>query len=288
MPPEHAFRLVDAHQRVPDLLPPALPGALTRQILAYLGCEPGTPTVRYLNRLMHAYIRRVPWESASRILRRHTTPDTDACPRWPEEFWEQTLSEGTGGTCFENNLAFFSLLSSLGYPGYLTINDMGEQRLCHTAVLISLQGHKHLADVAIPLLCSLPVRAGRITGRSTALYHYTVRPLRPDVYDIERSHHPKRNTYTLLDHPVPLEAYRAATQRDYEPGGYFLDRVIVVKIIDDRLVRFNSAELPYKIEMFGKTSRQETPLERESMARVIAGQFGMQEATIAEALTYVD
>src|SRR5512144_17491 len=116
--------------------------ALTDQILAYLSCPRKPPSVRYLNRLIRAYIRRVPWESASRIVKRHTTPETIRCPRWPEEFWMEALSKGTGGTCFENNLAFFTLLNTLGFHGYLTINDMLDKRACHTAIIISLQRQK--------------------------------------------------------------------------------------------------------------------------------------------------
>ena len=122
----------------------SLPSDLTSQILAYLGCERKPPSVRYLNQLIGAYIRRAPWESVSRIIKRHTTAQASECPRWPEEFWRETLSWGTGGTCFENNLAFFTLLAALGFTGYLTINDMLDQRACHTASIISLRERKYL------------------------------------------------------------------------------------------------------------------------------------------------
>jgi arylamine N-acetyltransferase len=124
---------------------------LISQILSYLGCRREKPTVRYLNRLIQAYIRRVPWESVSRIVKRHTTPKTELCPRWPAEFWQEALKYGTGGTCFENNLAFFTLLSNLGFDGYLTINDM-EQPDCHMASIIKVNGKK------IPGGCSYTYR----------------------------------------------------------------------------------------------------------------------------------
>jgi arylamine N-acetyltransferase len=40
---------------------------LTEKVLSYLECPRKAPTLRYLNRLIHAYIRRVPFESISRI-----------------------------------------------------------------------------------------------------------------------------------------------------------------------------------------------------------------------------
>jgi arylamine N-acetyltransferase len=259
--------------------------ALTSQILSYLGCERKNPSIRYLNRLIRAYIRRVPWESVSRIVKRHTTPETELCPRWPDEFWQESLKYGTGGTCFENNLAFFSLLIDLGFDGYLTINDM-EKTACHTASIITLTGQKYLVDVAIPIHCALPIYAERVSRRSNEFHHYTIRPNSNSRYSIERSHHPKREIFTLVDVPIPLEEYRVAVQMDYEAAGYFLDRVIIVKIIEDRLWRFSSTDTPYKLEGFDKTSKQEVLLVPKKLARSLAEYFGIAEDKVASALSY--
>jgi arylamine N-acetyltransferase len=258
---------------------------LTSQILSYLGCEREKPSIHYLNRLIQTYIRHVPWESISRIIKRHTTPETEQCPRWPDEFWQETLKYGTGGTCFENNLAFFTLLSDLGFMGYLTINDM-ETTACHTASVIMLNGQKYLADVAIPLHCALPIHADQITRRSNEFHHYTIRPNGHSRYVIERSHHPKRKIFTLVDVPIPLEDYCGAVQKDYEETGYFLDRVIVVKGIEGRLWRFSSADKPYKLEGFDRKSKREVVLESNVLAQSLAKHFKIAEDKIALALSY--
>jgi arylamine N-acetyltransferase len=260
---------------------------LTDRILAYLGCPRKRPSVRYLNRLIQAYIRRVPWESVSRIVKRHTTPETAKCPRWPQEFWTEALARGTGGTCFENNLAFFTLLTTLGFEGYLTSNDMLATRACHTASIIFLQGQKVLVDVAIPLHCALPIQRDKATKRSTRFHNYIVRPCGEGRFEIERSHHPKRNIFTLIDRPIPPAEYQAAVERDYEKTGFFLDRVILVKIIDDKLWRFSSAEKPDKLEALGKTSRQEKLLAPGEVSHLVAEQFGIAEDLVAAALSYV-
>lgn len=265
----------------------SFPPDLTAQILAYLGCSRKPPSVRYLNQLIQAYIRRVPWESVSRIVKRHTTPDTASCPRWPEEFWSEALSHGTGGTCFENNLAFFTLLTSLGFHGYMTVNDIPPNRSCHTAAIIFWQGQKYLVDVAIPLYCALPVHKNKTTKRATPFHHYIVRPAGEDVFEIERSHHPKRDIFTLLDTPIALDVYRSAVKRDYGKTGYFLDRVILVKIIGDKLWRFSSAERPYKLEAFDKTGKQEKLLAPENLSQLVAERFGIAEELVARALSYV-
>jgi arylamine N-acetyltransferase len=263
----------------------ALAPKLTSQILSYLGCTREEPSVYYLNQLIRAYIRHVPWESVSRIIKRSTTAETELCPRWPDEFWQETLEYGTGGTCFENNLAFFTLLNDLGFDGYLTINDM-ENPACHTASIITLHGKKYLADTTIPIPGALPIYTTQITRRSTEFHYYTIRPESNNRYAIERSHHPKRRAFTLVDVPVPLEEYRNAVQKDYEATGYFLDQVVIVKVIEDRLWCFNSEDIPSKLEVFDKTSKKEVMLETTTLAKSISEIFGIDEEKIALALLY--
>src|SRR5690348_9573200 len=95
-------------------------------ILAFLEVPSGPPDRALLDRLIAAYPARVPWESVSRIVRRARTERTEDCPRWPETFWQEAITLGMGGTCFESNCAFFALLQSLGFDGYLTVNDMNK------------------------------------------------------------------------------------------------------------------------------------------------------------------
>jgi arylamine N-acetyltransferase len=265
---------------------PPLSDTLADNILEFLGCPTGEPTVRRLNRLIHTYIRKVPWESVFRIVKRHTTAATAHCPRWPEEFWYDALTYGGGGTCFETNLAFFCLLRSLGYQGYLTINDMGDQRACHATIILIIQGRKYIVDGGIPIHRALPFDPNIVTRRYTAFHTYTVRPDGTNLYQVERSHHPKRNIYTLIDRPINDEAYQTAVEQDYEDTGYFLDRVIIVKVIDDKLWRFNSMEQPYTLEGFDRTGKQEFVLSPSTLVRCLAEHFSMPEERIAAALAW--
>lgn len=60
---------------------------LKKYILKSLGLPDEAPEPGYLNSLIRAYTRKVPWESVSRIIKRHKTIATVECPRWPGEFW---------------------------------------------------------------------------------------------------------------------------------------------------------------------------------------------------------
>ena len=71
--------------------------------------EPGSGFLEALFALFNA---KVPFESASKILRNAEIEDPDARPRTPEVFWSDHLEKGTGGTCFARVAAFDALLFS--------------------------------------------------------------------------------------------------------------------------------------------------------------------------------
>ncbi|MHB8646065.1 MAG: arylamine N-acetyltransferase [Thermomicrobiales bacterium] len=255
-----------------------LDAPLTQEVLAHLGVAAAAPSPALLDALVTAYTRVVPWESASRIARRAEMAETADCPRWPEEFWRQTFRQGTGGTCFESNYAFFSLLRALGYDGYLTINNMGAEVGCHTAIIILLDGARGLVDVGMPIYLPLPFGPQSAEPRRTPFHTYTVRPDGPDVYQVERAPHPNPNCFTLFDRPIPDATYRAALREDYEPTGYFNDRVIVTKVIGEEIWRFNGI-VPPLMESFVYGGRADQSLDRD-YAAAIEDRFGI-DATIA-------
>ena len=267
---------------------PALSDVFVQDILVYLGCLPKAPTLRYLNRLIHAYIRKVPWESVSRIVKRHATLETKDCPRWPAEFWEEAIQHGFGGTCFESSLAFYSLLMALGYEGYLTVNDMGDSRGCHAAIVILLDGQKYLVDITIPVHAAVRIDPQKAVRRSTTFLDYMIRPVSKNQYEVGRSHHPNRNAFTLIDTPVSLSDYQTIMEDDYqETTGRFLRSVVIVKFIDGKTQRFFSDHKPCKLESFNRTGKNETFIELETLAPALAGLFQIPEQKISAALTWI-
>jgi arylamine N-acetyltransferase len=231
---------------------------LTDEILRYLSVSDGRqPDLALLDDLVAAYVRHVPWESASRIakkarvMERTGAADEQLIARWPAEFWLGAIGRGTGGTCFESNYAFFALLTALGFSGYLTINNMDPTIGCHAAIVVTLDGHAWLTDVGLPLYVPLPLESVQVTERQSPFHRYTVRPSGSCTYRIERDQHPQTYCFTLIDQPVADSTYRKVLTGDYGPGGLFLDRVIVSKVIAGHICRFNSDEQPYVLERFG-------------------------------------
>lgn len=262
--------------------------SLTLNILQYLGCPPKDPTLRYLNQLIHAYIRTVPWESVSRIIKRHTTLETRDCPRLPAEFWGDAMRYGFGGTCFESSLAFYSLLTALGYEGYLTVNDMGETRGCHATIIIFIDGKKYLVDNTIPVHAAVRIDPQKTVRRQTPLFDYKLRPISENKYEVERSHRPSKNLFTLIDIPVNLPDYLAIVEDDYtETNGRFLKSVVMVKVVNEKAQRFFSDQLPYKMESFDRAGRMEKFIESEVLPHTLAEVFQLSEDGISAALSLI-
>jgi arylamine N-acetyltransferase len=261
---------------------------LATDILEYLDLPRRVPTLGFLNQLIHAYIRKVPWESVSRIIKRRVTSETRDCPRLPEEFWSNAMQYGFGGTCFESSLAFYSLLMALGYEGYLTVNDMGESRGCHAAIIILLHGQKFLVDITIPVHAAVRIDPQRIVRRRTLLFDYKIRPIAENKYEVERSYRPSKNLFTLIDIPISLSDYLAIVEDDYtEANGRFLKSVVMVKVVNEQGERFFSDQKPYKLESFDRAGRTEKLIEADVLPYTLAELFQIPEGSIQTALDWI-
>jgi hypothetical protein len=262
--------------------------AMTQKVLQYLGLPSHVKPNRHtLERLLHQYVRIVPWETVSRIVHRANTKHLDKCPVFGKKFWDNAMNYGTGGTCYESNYAFYTLLLQLGYEGYLTINNMGDNIGCHTAIVVLLEGEKLLVDVGLPIFSVLPIRKKEVSVVESEFFTYTVEKLRGNKYDIWRKPHPSANAFTLIDKPVDDETYRQATTNDYIPeSGLFLDKVVINKVIAGNLWRFNSRDLPLHMEKFIEDIRHDYALTHDH-AEQIAKKFKLDQAMVAQALEEV-
>jgi hypothetical protein len=256
-------------------------------VLDYLELNPkDAPDLPFLEELIGAYTRFVPWESATRIVRRARVNDDEMCPRWPNIFWEDAIEKGGGGTCFESNYAFYALLTKLGFTGYLTINNMGHSIGCHAAIIVQIDNDFWLTDVGLPVYIPLALHPGKKTVRTSRFHRYTATTKAPNVYDIDRDRHPNRNCYTLINTPVAAEQFRKAIVDDYGQNGLFLDRVIVSKVIGDHVWRFNSGEVPYQLERFkdGQKEVIDLPKDLRGAAQSVGRRFGIEEQIIFSGL----
>jgi arylamine N-acetyltransferase len=264
----------------------ALSPELTRDVLAFLQVDDARCCAGLLEKLISNYTRIVPWESATRIAKRARVSDTQRCPRWSDEFWLSAMRFGTGGTCFESNRAYFALLRSLGFEGYLTINNMRESVGCHTAIVIVLDGEKWLVDAGYPIDVPLRLDPNATTTRISPIHDYIAQPIEENIFEITRTRHPDPYIFTLIDKPIDDATYCDATTRDYGEGGLFLDRVVIRKTIDDAVHRFNSGRTLSVIEIFSNGVYAEKPI-LDDVAEALSKMFGIENEIVREALMRV-
>jgi len=262
---------------------PPLSADLTTAVLNHLNLTPAVPDHVFLDALLNAYVRTVPWESVFRIVRWGKTAVATDCPRWPANFWHETMEHGSGGSCFESNYAFFSLLLAVGFDGYLTINDMAETKACHTAIILLLDGQKWMVDAGFPIYAPIPINPDREVEQRSAFMRYTAVPEENGRYEIRRFPHPKSYGFTLIDQPVTDTAYRAAIINDYEPSGFFLDKVIIIKIMDEQLWRFDSTVIPFCFQLLMDGARVDEEIEGD-VETAVSQKFGMDKTAVGIAL----
>ena len=261
-----------------------------QRILRWLGLAGVTRDRLFLDALLSAYAQHVPWESASRIVRRADRASADDCAVRPRAFWEQAMKGGLGGTCFESNAALAALLSACGFECVLTINDRPPLAACHTALIVSLDGQRLVVDAGFPLYAAVPLPTG---SRPVAVHSrwgtFTAAPTGPGRFAISQLSHPRPLAFELVDRPVTPFAYEAATRADYGPTGLFLDRVILKKIVHGDMWRFATGSRPRVLERFHQGKRYVAPLpdDTDVAAAVLATHFAMDHGVVRRALELV-
>lgn len=276
--------MIAAMETVSDEIAP-LSAGLAQRVLRHFGLpDDPAPSLNTLRLLLERYTRTLPWESASRIVRRAAHTDAAGCMLLGAAFWESHFEQGAGGTCYESNYAFFALLRRIGFEGYLTLNDMGSAIDCHSAIVLRLDGQKLLVDVGFPLHAILPLPAGRKTTASSPFMRYTAKPLTESRCEIWRDVPRAQVVFQLKDVAVEQADYRATTLRDYRrDGGQFLNEVVIHKVVDEQLWRFNSDERPLRLQQFVTGQRRDHILGDDA-AGAVADKFGIARDVVAEAL----
>ncbi len=262
-----------------------LSSALSERILRHFGM-PDKPdaNLETLRQLLQRYTRTVPWESASRIVRRAQHDRPSDCVILGSDFWQSHFELGTGGTCYESNYALFGLLRRIGFEGYLTINDMGASIGCHSAIALLIGGSKYLVDAGLPVYAVLPLDAAKETNIGSEFLQYRVEPQGKNRYVIWRQPHPRSKAFLLVDEPVSDGDYRDIAIRDYrDDGGQFLNEIVINKVVDNQLWRFNSDEQPLRLQQFVNGERRDYALG-EDVAGEVANKFGIARDVVAEAM----
>ena len=87
---------------------------------------------------------------------------------------------------------------------------------------------------------------------------------------------------------LSAEDFEAAIEADYLPSGWFLNRVVINKMLGEKAWLFNSNTQPYMLEMFDYDGKHEILLNPKTLAESLAERYQIPAEKIATALSLVE
>jgi arylamine N-acetyltransferase len=256
-------------------------------VFRYLRLEPQLPSVAFLDAVLDSWTRRIPWESASRIARRQQPGTPAEYARLPDAFFDSALSLGTGGTCFETNLALRALLQASGFHPTLAFCDMETTTVNpHCALVVSIKDRLYMADAGYPVAAALELDAERTTTVDTPVYRFYAEPVGDNRWLIRRFSGAFESVcFVLKADPIDEAAFHTRLLRDHEPDGLFLDNVIIHLAQGDAVLRYSEDKGLVRRTFGREDSVPLTPEEQANLPSALSRRFGLDEQVLRAALT---
>lgn len=181
---------------------------LRDRVLARLGCSAPPPvTLEGLRSVYGAWSATVPFDNVRKMIALRT--DGAALPGGgAEEFFEQWLAHGCGGTCWPSSNALHALLRAIGFEARRVAGSMRDLGLVnHASVKVRLDGRDWLVDSSLLHHVPLPLDNGGFVG-SDPVVAVEVEPV--DGTHVVWSHTPPNSEYIpcrLLVDPADPQVY---------------------------------------------------------------------------------
>ncbi len=223
------------------------------EILEALDLSRAEPGLGFLEALFSRFVSRVPFESATKILRNASESDPARKPRRPEVFWQEHLESGSGGTCFARVEAFKALADGLGFSSRRALGRV-RNPFDHSALFIERDGRTWICDVGYPLAAILPAEPGEydVTG-ATLTVSRADRAFRvgfPDAVPGEA------RSIEIFDAEVGEDEFERAWRDTFQKGAHFLSGVKLQVVKEGRTVSFGGGE----VSVDDRHSRLRVPL----------------------------
>jgi arylamine N-acetyltransferase len=242
------------------------------EILEGLDLSRAEPGIGFLEALFTRFNSKVPFETASKIVRNAEVADAAEKPRWPAVFWREHLEKGAGGTCFARVAAFDALLGELGFSTRKVFGRV-ERDFDHAALLVSDRGRLWICDVGFPLPALLPAGESRV---ETSLVELSV-AVTPRGFRVDFSSGVPEGprSVEIFGEDVSEEEFRKRWRATFRPDSRFLSAVALRRQEASRVVSFVRGE----VRVDDRHSRLTVPLaeRRERLAEMFGIDGGLLE-----------
>ena len=248
------------------------------EFLEELGVTPKLADFPLLLELYEKFNAKVPFESASKIVRDAEIGAISEKPRTPEILFREHAERGAGGTCFSRTAAFAVLSEELGFSPVRILASISGPR-SHAALLFAVGGKTWLVDPGFPLPEIRPLESGPFdtafgscvldAGEDRAVLRYVSGPERGRVID-----------YALS--PAGGDEFRSAWEATFSARSLFLRDVVLRRRDDYRLLRYFRGE----VQISDAHTRTFVPLLSGRAAR-LSEIFSMDEELLGRALAAI-
>jgi len=202
------------------ILQPETHSAATEIFFKHFELVGQRPSLQHLQSILAAF-GHLPYENLSKIIKLNRHGDSPERLRLPDEVIDDHRRWQLGGTCFSLTYFLQSILMNTGYVCYPVMADMRAGRNVHCAMIVVLDGAKHLVDPGYvldrPLLID-PQRARvhhtDITGVELV---YDAALCSFHLYTFSRLETKWR--YTFIDRPTPLPEFLSHWQASFQRNG---------------------------------------------------------------------
>jgi len=144
----------------------ALPATWTDRYLAMLEVERSAPGLEALTEITRAHLESVLFGTVQAVLRKQASPQGPVPPLDLAALLDAWEKRAGSGVCFEIAGMMHRLLTSLGYRAHIVLGGI-RWLGGHTAVVVDLDGRRHMVDVgnASPFFTPIPL------DRTTEVWH---------------------------------------------------------------------------------------------------------------------
>jgi arylamine N-acetyltransferase len=261
-------------------------GLLDRVLERWGEPPPRARSLDELDRLHRAFLREVPFENVTKLLKAARTGASPASIRTPVEFWDEHLRWGSGGTCFAATFAYQFLLRYLGFTSRLLFCHLpAELRQAHAALLVETDTGDVLVDVGYALPLPVPLPEGGALRRKTPYYDLELRSGPGEEWLVfSEDDRGQRFRYRFQARPVSEAEFRTAWGRTFRPDAPYMRRLALGRFVDGTRYLFREPDQVYEIRREGERS---TTLEGPH-PRALADRFGLPEPMIQASLAALD
>jgi arylamine N-acetyltransferase len=264
---------------------PTLAPALVERVLTKLALrQRPTLDLAGLNALYAAVSANIPFDNFQKRIW-FAGPQTTPLPCGdPNEFFENWLQHGTGGTCWPLNGGMYALTRALGFDARRLVGSIiveGYPRGAnHGSVVVTLDGMSYLVDAWMAAFKVLPLTSGRPSSTGNGIHDIHAVPTEGGFEIISRPGFNRELTLPLRTEPEYDPADHAFFLARYDRTktvGFFNDAIFICRHFPDSILTMGRKSKFHLAANGTVTKTEPTNAERK---KSLIEEFGLSEEIV--------